>query len=29
MLNDKDDLKNYGAEKMYNMWIKRIYYFEK
>lgn len=28
MLNDKDNLKNYGSEKMYNMWIKRIYYFD-
>lgn len=29
MLNDIDNLKNYGAEEMNNMWIKKIYYFEK
>jgi len=28
MLSDKDNLKKYGAKKMYNYYIKQLYYFK-
>lgn len=28
MLSDKDNLKKYGAEKMYNYYIEQLYYFK-
>lgn len=29
MLEDKNNLKKYGAEKVYNLYIEKLYYFKK